>query len=107
MRTDEGLGAEGWRDLVGEGGVVVDGVLGTGLRGAPRERQRAAIENINALGCWVLSMDVPSGIDAALGAVPGDAVQAAVTVAFGAPKLGSLLHPYRFGSYQSFHPCRN
>ncbi len=95
VRTDEGLGAEGWRDLVGEGGLVVDGVLGTGLRGAPRERQGAAIENINALGCWVLSIDVPSGIDAARGAVPGEAVQAAVTIAFGAPKLGSLLHPAR------------
>ena len=95
MRTDEGLGAEGWRDLVGEGGLVVDGVLGTGLQGAPRERQRAAIENVNASACWVLSVDVPSGIDSARGTVPGGAVQATVTVAFGAPKLGSLLHPAR------------
>ena len=95
MRTDEGLGVEGWRDLVGEAGIVVDGVLGTGLQGVPRERQRAAIENINALLCWVLSIDVPSGIDSAKGTVPGSAVRATVTVAFGAPKLGSLLHPAR------------
>ena len=95
LRTDEELGAEGWRDLLGEAGLVVDGVLGTGLQGAPRERQRAAIENINALGCWVLSLDVPSGIDSGTGTVPGSAVRATVTVAFGAPKLGSLLHPAR------------
>jgi len=95
VRTDEGLGAEGWRDLLGEAGVVVDGVLGTGLRGVPRERQRAAIAHINALGRWVLSIDVPSGIDSEIGGVPGSAVRATVTVAFGAPKLGSLLHPAR------------
>ena len=37
----------------------------------------------------------PSGIDAESGAVAGVAVQASVTVAFGAPKLGSLLSPAR------------
>ena len=96
VRTDEGLDSEGWRDLLGEASVVVDGVLGTGLRGSPRERQRAAIEHINALGRWVLSIDVPSGIDSAIGGVPGSAVRATVTVAFGAPKLGSLLHSGAF-----------
>jgi hydroxyethylthiazole kinase-like uncharacterized protein yjeF len=95
VRTDEGLDAEAWRILLGQAGAVVDGVLGTGLRGEPRERQSAAIEHINGSLRWVLSIDVPSGIDSSTGAVPGSAVQAAVTVAFGAPKLGSLLHPAR------------
>jgi NAD(P)H-hydrate epimerase len=40
-------------------------------------------------------MDIPSGVDAATGAAPGEAVQADVTVSFGAPKLGCLLHPGR------------
>jgi NAD(P)H-hydrate epimerase len=95
VRTDEGLDEDGWRTLFGESGAVVDGVLGTGLRAAPRERQRIAIEHINDSRRWVLSIDVPSGIDSGKGAVPGSAVQATVTVAFGAPKLGSLLHPAR------------
>ena len=95
VRTDEGLDADGWRNLLGESGTVVDGVLGTGLRGAPRERQSTAIEHINGSRRWVLSIDVPSGIDSGTGAVPGGAVRASVTVAFGAPKLGSLLHPAR------------
>jgi len=95
VRTDEGLDADGWRTLLGDAGAVVDGVLGTGLRDAPRERQSAAIEHINDSLPWVLSIDVPSGIDSGTGGVPGSAVQASVTVAFGAPKLGSLLHPAR------------
>ena len=93
--TDAELDEKGWTSLLGGAAVVVDGVLGTGVKGAPRERQAAAIRRINACGRPVLAIDVPSGIDASTGAVPGEAVEADVTVAFGAPKLGTLLHPAR------------
>ncbi len=76
-------------------GVIVDGVLGTGISGPPRERQGWAINGMNRADAPVLAMDIPSGVDAVTGAVPGDAVAAAVTVAFGGAKLGSLLHPGR------------
>lgn len=75
--------------------VVVDGLLGTGIRGAPREPQAEVIEAISASGLPVVALDVPSGVDSATGAAPGAAVRADVTVAFGAPKLGTLLHPGR------------
>ncbi len=93
--TDAELDAPGWRALLEGAAVVVDGILGTGVRGAPRERQAAAIRAVNASARAVLAVDVPSGIDPETGAVPGEAVRADVTVAFGAPKLGSLLHPAR------------
>jgi NAD(P)H-hydrate epimerase len=95
LAVDAALDEAGWASLLGPAGVVVDGVLGTGARGAPRERQGAAVRRINGSGRPVLALDVPSGIDASTGAVPGEAVRADVTVAFGAPKLGSLLHPAR------------
>jgi len=75
--------------------VVVDGVLGTGISGPPRERQAFAIDAMNRAEAPVLALDVPSGVDAVTGAVPGDAVVAAMTVAFGGAKLGALLHPAR------------
>ncbi|MFC1575789.1 NAD(P)H-hydrate dehydratase [Gemmatimonadota bacterium] len=75
--------------------VVVDGVLGTGITGPPRERQGWAINAMNRAEAPVLALDIPSGVDAVTGAVPGDAVSAAVTVAFGGAKLGGLLHPGR------------
>ena len=52
---------------LGEPDVVVDGVLGTGVSGAPREPERTAIEAINASGAAVVSVDVPSGMDADTG----------------------------------------
>jgi ADP-dependent NAD(P)H-hydrate dehydratase / NAD(P)H-hydrate epimerase len=95
MTQDRDLDGAGWARLLAPAAVVVDGVLGTGVRGAPRDRQAAAIRHVNGSGRPVLALDVPSGIDATTGAVPGAAVDADVTVAFGAPKLGSLLHPAR------------
>ncbi len=75
--------------------VLVDGILGTGISGPPRERQAWAIRALNRADAPVLALDVPSGVDADSGAVPGDAVAARVTVAFGGPKLGCLFHPGR------------
>ncbi len=84
-----------WGTLLESGVVVVDGILGTGVRGAPRERQARAIRALNAASAPVLAIDIPSGVDGDTGATPGEAVRADVTVAFGAPKLGTLLHPGR------------
>jgi len=78
-----------------EAAVVVDGLLGTGIRGAPRSRYAAAIEAANGAGGVTVALDAPSGVDGATGVVPGAVVQADLTVAFGWPKLGTLLHPGR------------
>lgn len=78
--------------------VVVDALLGTGIQGAPRALHDQAIERIARLadqGALIASLDIPSGVDSATGRLPGAAVQADVTLAFGAPKLGTLLHPGR------------
>jgi len=84
-----------WASLLSPAGVLVDGILGTGARGAPRRRQAMAIRRINHAGRPVVALDIPSGVAAGTGEVAGEAVQANVTVSFGAPKLGALLHPGR------------
>src|SRR5690606_36667976 len=70
-------------------------ILGIGASGAPRERQAEALRRVNEARRPLLALDVPSGIDASTGAVDGEAAIASTTVAMGAPKLGSLLHPAR------------
>ena len=85
------VAGDGAWDLLTGADVVIDGVLGTGSRGAPRARQARAIQAINAAAPPVVALDLPSGVDAATGAVPGEAVRADVTVAFGWPKLGTLI----------------
>ncbi|MET0153601.1 MAG: NAD(P)H-hydrate dehydratase [Candidatus Binatia bacterium] len=74
-------------------GVLVDGLFGTGLRGGIDEPSRAIIETLNVAPAPILAVDVPSGLDADRGVPLGAAVQATVTVTFGFPKLGLLVHP--------------
>jgi len=73
--------------------VIVDALLGTGARGAPRGETAVAIEALGRSGTPVLSVDVPSGVDASSGAVPGAAVRAVRTVTFHAAKPGLWIHP--------------
>lgn len=88
-------------EALGRDGVVVDGILGTGIQGAPRGEAGRVVGRLEALGAdgpsgaLVAALDIPSGVEADTGAVPGPAVRAHLTVSFGWPKLGALLHPGR------------
>ena len=69
-------------------GVVVDALFGTGLSRPVAGAPAAAIDAMNTAGAPVLSVDMPSGIDAGSGSVHGSAVCASLTVTFIAPKRG-------------------
>ena len=68
--------------------VVVDAVLGIGLARAPDNDITRSINSINATRAPVLSLDVPSGVDASCGSVFEGAVCATRTIEFIAPKAG-------------------
>ena len=76
--------------------VIVDALFGTGFRGEPRADAAAAIERINAAAAPVVSVDLPSGVDASTGEVAGAVVDADLTVTFHAPKVGLAVAPGRF-----------
>ncbi len=76
--------------------VILDAVFGTGFRGEPRPDAAAVIERINAAGAPIVSIDLPSGVDASSGEVAGAVVDADLTVTFHAPKLGLAVAPGRF-----------
>lgn len=72
--------------------IAVDGLLGTGFRGALREREARLVEKFNGLGAaLVLAVDVPSGLDSRTGRPCPNAVRAHVTVSFQAAKPGLLM----------------
>ncbi|HEX4929967.1 MAG TPA: NAD(P)H-hydrate dehydratase [Gaiellaceae bacterium] len=76
--------------------VIVDALFGTGFHGRPRAEAAAAIGRINAARAPVVSVDVPSGIDASTGEVDGVAVRAALTVTFHGVKAGLAIAPGLF-----------
>lgn len=68
--------------------LVIDGLIGYSLRGAPRGAAAELIRWANAQGSPVLSLDVPSGVDAGSGKVFDPAVRAAATLTLALPKAG-------------------
>jgi len=73
--------------------VVVDALLGTGFSGSPRGAVADAIAAINDTSAPVVSVDVPSGVDASTGVVAELAARATLTVTFHAAKPGLWIRP--------------
>ncbi len=73
--------------------VVVDALLGTGVRGALREPIRSAVEAIRRAreaGIPVVAVDTPTAIDLSSGEPSDPVVRADLTVTFHRPKTGLL-----------------
>lgn len=73
--------------------IVIDAVLGIGLNRDVTGDYEKVIRLINDSHNLVISVDIPSGIDATTGAIHGVAVAANVTVTFGYNKQGLMLYP--------------
>ena len=70
--------------------LVIDGIFGIGLNRPLSGAWREIIAAINAAKIPVLAVDVPSGLNADTGENFGAAIEAAVTLTVGAPKIGML-----------------
>lgn len=68
--------------------VQVDALFGTGLRRALAPEVAQLVRQVQANGAPILALDVPSGVNADTGEVPGEAIQADLTVTFIAIKRG-------------------
>jgi len=79
--------------LIDKADLIIDGMLGIGGRGGLREPAAALAARAAAAKALVVAVDLPSGIDADTGEVPGAAVRADATVTFGTWKPGLLIDP--------------
>jgi NAD(P)H-hydrate epimerase len=75
--------------------LIVDAMLGTGIKGNPRGLFADVIRSINASPAPVLAIDTPSGLDNETG-IPGEpCIRARSTVTMGFPKIGAFFFPGR------------
>lgn len=72
---------------------IIDGLLGTGSRGAPRGVYAALIREANESGLPVIAIDIPSGLHADTGEVFDPCIRATRTVALAFAKRGMMQHP--------------
>jgi hydroxyethylthiazole kinase-like uncharacterized protein yjeF len=81
------------RALLDGATAIVDGLFGTGLDRALQGGYAAAIDVLNRSSIPILSLDLPSGVDANTGAVLGIAIAAKTTVTFALEKRGLHQEP--------------
>ncbi len=96
LRVEEILTTEDWTRylfLLRPRTLVVDALLGTGVVGGARGLLAEVIEDLNEAEATVLSVDLPSGLDANSGEVPGPAVRAHRTYTLCRPKVPLVLKP--------------
>jgi len=79
--------------LLAGAGVLVDALFGTGLDRPLDPPWAEIVHRINGAGAPVVAVDIPSGLSGSSGALLGEAVEAAVTVTFAAPKVAHVLPP--------------
>jgi NAD(P)H-hydrate epimerase len=94
-----GVQIEGPEGRLPRAGLIVDALFGTGLSRGLEGEIGKCVEAINAASASgsvrVLSIDLPSGLDADTGQVLGVSVRADATVTMGSPKIGLALEPGR------------
>lgn len=81
--------------------VIIDALLGTGIRGGASGLLAQVIENVNrfsqdakaAWPAWIVAVDTPSGLPSDGEAAQGPVLRAHITVTFTAPKIGQLVSP--------------
>ncbi len=82
-------------DSIGGGGayLIVDALLGTGLKSEVTGHLADIILAMNLNLCPIIAVDVPSGLNADTGEVGGACVKATLTVTFALPKIGLMVYP--------------
>jgi len=74
-------------------GIIVDALLGTGIKGKAKGLYREVIDFINSLGVPVVAVDIPSGLNGDFPTVPGSAISADLTVTMALPKRAHIFFP--------------
>jgi NAD(P)H-hydrate epimerase len=88
-----GAGVAALRRALVHTDLVVDALLGIGVRGAATGLTASVIEALNEADRPICALDLPSGLSADRGDVTGPAIRAHLTVTFGLPKAALYLYP--------------
>lgn len=71
-----------------DAGVIVDALIGTGVRGTLASPFKQMVSAMNGSGGFKIAVDVPTGVESDSGETPGEAFRADLTVTFHRPKAG-------------------
>ncbi len=96
VAVEEAPGPKEWEEVAAaleDQEVIVDALLGTGLKGPARDQMARVITDLNDSTGIVVSLDIPSGLSGDSAGIEGPAVHADHTIALACPKLPHVFPP--------------
>ncbi|MBC7195282.1 MAG: NAD(P)H-hydrate epimerase, partial [Caldisericia bacterium] len=87
----ENVKIEKIKEEIEDADIIIDAIFGTGLKREVEGYLKDVINLINSSKKFILSVDIPSGINGDNGKEMGISVKANVTITFGLPKIGNLI----------------
>jgi NAD(P)H-hydrate epimerase len=78
--------------------IIIDGIFGTGIKGNIQDPHLSAIKLINKSRAYIISVDIPSGLNPNNGEVVSDCIRADTTITFHRIKQGLLNNKKYTGS---------
>lgn len=90
---DTVIDSEGLEYIIRSFDIIIDAILGTGISGTVRGMAYDVIKAINENARYILSVDVPSGINSDSGEICGVCISADKTVTFAGYKMGMFMYP--------------
>jgi len=82
----------GYKDILGDCDLIIDAIFGIGLKGRVKEPFESVIKILNNTKKTIISVDVPSGLNATTGEVLGECTKATKTVTFSLAKTGFFIN---------------
>lgn len=80
-----------FKNLISDSSLIIDAIFGIGLKRNIKGDYFSLINQINLSGLKILSLDIPSGINAETGIIMGTAVKAAYTITYAFNKIGLFM----------------
>ena len=80
-------------EIFQESDILIDAILGTGLRGEVTGLKAKMINAMNKSGKEIVAIDIPSGLNADTGRIEGICIKANHTITLALPKIGLLIYP--------------
>lgn len=80
-------------EIIGVSDIVIDAILGTGLKGMVAGLKAKIIDMVNRSGKEIVSIDIPSGLNADTGRIEGICIKANYTITLALSKIGLSIYP--------------
>jgi NAD(P)H-hydrate epimerase len=93
LYIDKDANLQDIKNIISLSELIIDAIFGIGIKGEITGIISDLIQHINTVSGYVVSIDIPSGLNGDTGQICGVCIKADETITFAFPKVGAIIHP--------------